>query len=103
MASANTNTQIVSNASSSNKVYKLNAIQIANKDTGNAATVLVNVYNQAALAGTGYTLGYLSVPASSTLTMLDKGTSIYLMENQSVGINASSSLVNVIASWEEIS
>ena len=97
-------TSIVSNAASSGKVYKINSIIVANVDGTNNAEITINVYSQAALGGTAFALAStISVPADATLVVIDKNTSIYLKENQSIG--AIASLANdlvVTASWEEI-
>lgn len=97
-------TSIVSNAASSGKVYKINSIIVANVDGTSAADISINVYSQAALGGTAYALAStVSVPADATLVVIDKNTSIYLKEDQSIGATAgtASDLV-VVASWEEI-
>lgn len=97
-------TSIVSNAASSGKVYKINSIIVANVDGTANADITISVYNQAALGGTAFPLAStVSVPADSTLVVIDKNTSIYLKENQSIGATAgtASDLV-VTASWEEI-
>ena len=97
-------TSIVSNAASSGKVYKINSIIVANVDGASAADITVSVYNQAALGGTAFPLAStVSVPADATLVVIDKNTSIYLKEDQSIGATAgtASDLV-VVASWEEI-
>jgi hypothetical protein len=97
-------TSIVSNAASSGKVYKINSIIVANVDGTATADITINVYNQAALGGTAFALAStVTVPADATLVVIDKNTSIYLKENQSIGAIASvaNDLV-VTASWEEI-
>jgi hypothetical protein len=97
-------TSIVSNAASSGKVYKINSLIVANVDGASAADITINVYSQAALGGTAYALAStVSVPADATLVVIDKNTSIYLKENQSIGATAGTAndLV-VVASWEEI-
>jgi hypothetical protein len=97
-------TSIVSNAASSGKVYKINSLIVANVDGTSAADITINVYSAAALGGTAYALAStVSVPADATLVVIDKNTSIYLKENQSIGATASAAndLV-VVASWEEI-
>jgi hypothetical protein len=97
-------TSIVSNAASSGKVYKINSIIVANVDGTSAADITINVYSQAALAGTAYALAStVSVPADATLVVIDKNTSIYLKENQSIGATAGTANDLVVtASWEEI-
>ena len=97
-------TAIVNNAASSGKVYKINSIIVANVDGTSAADISINVYSQDDLGGTAYALAStVSVPADATLVVIDKNTSIYLKEDQSIGATASASndLV-VVASWEEI-
>jgi hypothetical protein len=94
----------VNNAASSGKVYKINSIIVANVDGTSAADITINVYSQDDLGGTAYALAStVSVPADATLVVIDKNTSIYLKEDQSIGATAAtaSDLV-VIASWEEI-
>ena len=98
-------TAIVSNAASSGKVFKINMIQIANVDGTNAADITINLYSQDDIGGTGYALAKtISVPADTTLVVLDKNTAVYLEENRSIGAIASiaNDLV-VICSYEEIS
>lgn len=97
-------TSIVSNAASSGKVYKINSLIVANVDGTSNADITINVYSQAALGGTAYALAStVSVPADATLVVIDKNTSIYLKENQSIGAIASAANDLVVtASWEEI-
>jgi hypothetical protein len=97
-------TQLVSNAASSGKVFKINSIVAANVDGTTAADISINVYSAAALGGTAFPIAStISVPADATLIITDKTTSFYLLENQSIGATAgtASDLV-VTASWEEI-
>lgn len=97
-------TQLASNAASSNKVFKINTIMIANIDGTNAADVTVNIYSAAELGGTPLAIAStITVPADATLVVVDKGTSFYLLENQSIGAIASAAgdLVATI-SFEEI-
>lgn len=101
-----TNAQVlVSNAASSNKVLKVNTIIVANIDGGNAQDVTVNYYPEDDIGGTGVAIAStLSVPADSTVLVLDKNSSIYLEEDRSIGALAggNSDLVAII-SYEEIS
>jgi hypothetical protein len=97
-------TSIVSNAASSNKVFKINMIMVANVDGTNAADITINKYSAAALGGTAFPIAStISVPADATLIILDKTTALYLLENESIGAIASvaNDLV-VTCSWEEI-
>lgn len=78
---------------------------VANTEGTNNYSVTVNVYSQAALGGTAFPIAStLSVPADSTVIVLDKASSIYLKENQSIGATAgTANTIVVTASWEEIS
>jgi hypothetical protein len=98
-------TSLVSNAASSGKVYKINSIVVANVDGTNNTEVTVNVYSQAALGGTAYALAStIVVPADASLIVIDKTTSFYLLENQSIGATAGTANDLVVnCSWEEIS
>ena len=97
-------TSIVSNAASSGKVYKINSLIVANVDGTSNAEITINVYSQAALGGTAFALAStVTVPADATLVVIDKNTSIYLKENQSiVAIASAANDLVVTASWEEI-
>ena len=77
---------VVSNAANSNKVFKINTIIVANVDGSAAADVTVNYNN----AGTNFAIAStISVPADSTLVVLDKASAIYLEENDSIQALAS--------------
>ena len=98
-------TAIVNNPASSGKVYKINSIVVSNVDGTNPADISINIYSQDDLGGTAYSLvSTIAVPADASLIVVDKTTTIYLKEDQSVGAVAGSAddLV-VTASWEEIS
>ena len=97
-------TQLVSNAASSGKVYKINSIVIANIDGTNAADITVNIYSAAALGGTPLAIvSTISVPADASLIVTDKTTTFYLLEDQSIGaIAGTAGDLVATASWEEI-
>ena len=97
-------TSILSNAASSNKVYKINSIIVSNVDGTSPADITISVYSAAALGGTAFPIvSTLSVPADASVIVVDKSTGIYIKENQSIGATAGTAndLV-VVASWEEI-
>jgi hypothetical protein len=98
-------TALVNNPSSSGKVYKINSIMVANVDGASAADITVRLYSQENLGGTGTEIvSTVTVPAKATLIVVDKSTSIYLLENKSIGVTASASNDLVVtASWDEIS
>ena len=97
-------TLIVENVAASGKVYKINMITVANVDGTNACDITISKYSEDNIGGTAYPIvSTISVPADATLIVLDKTTSIYLKEDESIGATAgtASDLV-VTASWEEI-
>jgi len=98
-------TQIVNNAASSGKIYKINSIVVSNVDGTAAADVTVSIHDADDLAGNSYAIiSTASVPADASLIVVDKSTGIYLKEDQSIGATASAANdLIVIASWEEIS
>jgi len=100
-----TNTSvIVSNAASSNQVYKLNTLMAANT-TGSNATVTVKIFNAAAGAGTSVSIAStITVPNGSSLAIIGKDTPLYLEENRSVGaIAGTANAIDIVASYEVIS
>lgn len=96
---------LVSNASGSNKVYKLNTIIAANVDGTNVHNITIRIHNAASGGGTAFPVAStIDVPADSSLIIFDKNCGIYLLENQSITAVASAGNVLVVtASWEEIS
>lgn len=96
---------ILSNASSSNQVYKINSIVIANVNGSNNVDVSLGINNQAAGAGsTTYIARLISVPSRSTLVVSGKDTPIYLEENRSItAVASTSSYADCIISYDRIS
>lgn len=92
---------LVSNAASSGKILKINALSIANI-SGSAATITVDVYKN---QSTAYRLAYtITVPVAATLVVISKDTSIYLEENDSLRVTASANTaLEAVCSYEEIS
>ena len=115
-ALTNTNDNaLVSNAASSGTITKINNIFVSNVNGVAASTVSLSFRNAAnsvtsgtlstASSGTAYRLVYqISVPANTTLMLLDKAGAIYLTENTSLSIQAgTASYLEVVASFETIS
>lgn len=98
-------TQIVSNAAGSGKVLKINLINVANVDGVVAADITVSLYGGASLGGSvTQIVSTVSVPADSTLVVMDRSASIYLEEDRSIGATAGvGNDLKVICSYEEIS
>ena len=97
-------TTILSNAASSNYVYKVNSIIVANDDGTNSADITISYNDAAAGGGTAYKLAStVAVAADTTLVVLDKASSIYLEEDTSLVATASAGGdLDVIVSYEEI-
>lgn len=97
-----TNTTIVSNASASGKVFKVNSLIVSNIDGTNAADVTVEFFDNGT---TAYKLAStITVPADASLVVISKETAIYLEENDLIRALASAAGdLEAIVSYEEIS
>lgn len=97
-------TSVLSNASGSGKVFKVNSLYVANVDGTDSATITITLYSEAGLGGTGTEIcSTVSVPADATILVIDKNTFIYLEEDRSIGATASASNdLKVTCSYEEI-
>jgi len=102
---------LLPNAASSNKVFKINQIVVANS-TGSAANATVNVYTNGAVAqgsapagGTAFPIvSAISVPANASLIAVDKTTAIYLQEGTSITITSgTANALTFSISYEDIS
>ena len=98
-------TSVVSNAASSGKVIKINSLIVANVDGTNNTDITISLYSAAALGGTATQIcSTVTVPADSSLIVIDKSSGIYLEEDKSIGATAGvASDLKVICSYEEIS
>lgn len=98
-------TEILSNATDSGKVLKVNAIIVSNVDGSAAADVTVSYYSEDNIGGTQTEIIQLAtVSANENLIVINKDTAIYLEENRSLGATASATDdLKVIVSYEEIS
>lgn len=97
-------TLLLNNVPNSNQVLKVNIVNVANT-SGNACPVSVGLFTLAGLGGTFLPIvSSVSVPANSTLTVIDKGSNYYIEENQSLGAQAGiASQLVVTYSYEVIS
>lgn len=92
-------TAIVTNPSASNKVFKINALYVANVDGVNAADISVALLRSSVSYEIAHTV---SVPADTTLDVISK--SIYLEEGDELRLTASAnSDLEAVCSYEEIS
>lgn len=91
---------VITNASSSSTVDKLNSIVLGNySNTAVTANVMINRSSTIYYIG-----GVVSIPANSTLVLLGKDTSIYLEEGDVLQANVSANTsVSMSASYELMS
>lgn len=102
---ANTTANVLlSNASGSGLVYKINQIVAANVNGSSAVNTTVSIDNAAAGAGTDFPIvSTVSVPANASLIVVDKTTAVYLMENSSIVVTSgTSSGISYTISYESI-
>lgn len=94
-------TAIVSNAAASGTVVKVNNLVVSNVNGTGSATISATLYRNSV----DYRLAYLiSVPAGSSLVVMDKATGIYLQEGDSLRLTASvNSYLEAVCSYETIS
>lgn len=99
LAVTTTATAIVNNQSSSNKVFKINALYLSNVDGTNNADATVDIYR----SSVAYKIiNTVVVPADSTIDVISKA--IYLEEGDSLRITANAnSDIEAVCSYEEIS
>jgi hypothetical protein len=101
LAVTTTPTDIVINASESGTIIKINNLTIANIDGTNTADITASIFRSSVEYKFANTI---SVPADSSLVVLDKNTSIYLEEGDSIRLTASAnSDLQAICSYEVIS
>jgi hypothetical protein len=95
---------LLSNASGSGLVYKINQIVCANVNGASAVNATVAINSAAAGAGTNYpVISTIAVPASASVIAVDKTTAIYLMENSSIVVTSgTASGITYTISYESI-
>jgi hypothetical protein len=103
---------LLPNAASSGKVFKINSIVATNVNGSSSFAATVAVYTNGAVAkgsapsgGTAFPIAStITVPANASLIVLDKTTSIYLMEGTSITVtSASANNITFVISYEDIS
>ncbi len=93
---------IVTNASGSNKIFKINSIVCANIDGVNDADASVSVFKNQ--SSEFFLVKTVAVPKDATLVVLSRDTGIYLEENDSIRALASAaSDIDIVIAYEEIS
>jgi hypothetical protein len=100
-----TATLLVSNAASSNKIFLIDSIIVANVDGVNACDVTVTRFQSATNTGTAFPIAStISVPADATLIVVGKDNPINLTENESIYVTASAANDLVVdCNWKELS
>jgi hypothetical protein len=110
--SATTAVVLVPNAASSGQVFKINQIVAANVNGTSAVDTTVSIYSNGAVAqgsapsgGTAYPIAStVSVPPDASLIVVDKTSSIYLMEGSSITVTSgTASGITYTISYEVIS
>lgn len=96
-------TDIVTNPAASGKVFKINAIYVANVDGTANVDVTVRFFDASVSSGTAFALANtITAPADATLDLLSK--SIYLEEGDKIQALASANGdAEIVVSYEEIS
>ena len=95
---------IVTNAASSGKVLKVNSLVATS--IGTTTGVTTKIFNKAAGVGNSVSIGTtMSVLTFSSLAVVSKDMSLYLQEDQSIGVFKQSGLgdIDVVCSYEDIS
>jgi hypothetical protein len=84
-------------------VNKVNNI-VASNVTGSAVAVTVSINSAVSGGGTAYDIAYqISVPANASLIIIDKTTSIYVGEAQSIVVTVGTgSAIELTSSYEAI-
>lgn len=103
---------LLTNASGSGKVLKINQIVAANVNGSSAVDATVSIYTNGGVAqgsapsgGTAYpVVSTVSVPADASLIVADKTTAIYLEEDKCISVTSgTASGITYSISYEEIS
>jgi hypothetical protein len=84
-----------------NKIASMTAANV----TATAANITVSINSATGGGGTAYRLAYqISVPANSTLSVIDKSTMIYVGEAQSIVVTSgTTNAIEMVAAYEAIS
>lgn len=99
------NILLLSNSASSNKLLKTSTIIISNTDL--ATPVNISLYYHPAASGSGTAheiFSNIAVDNKTSLTLLDKNESLYIEEDRSLTLVASTgNILKAFISYEEIS
>ena len=98
---------VLTNASASGKVLKINSLVAT--AIGDTTGVTVQLFNSASVStGAGATVSLattMTVPLYSSLAVIDKTNSIYLQENEQIGVYAqvNAGSIDIVCSYEDVS
>lgn len=97
-------TTVLNNPASSGKCLKVNTLNVSNW-TAASANITIGYYTGANVTGTQYQIvGSVTVPANTTLNVIDKTSQYYLEENSSLGATAGTANTFIVTtSYEDIS
>lgn len=97
-------TDLITNASASNKVLRITHITIANTSASGTADITVKLYS-AASGGTGYAIASnVTIPVGASIIVIGKENPVYLEEDRRITVTASAANYLVVTcSYEEIS
>ena len=94
-------TGIISNASNSNQLYRINSVTVTNINGTNAADVNVSIYKN--MMTDYYVASTISIPADATLIVATKDMNLYLEENDSLRASASlNNYLQILVSYEVV-
>ena len=98
------NVLLLSNSSSSNKLLKTSTLIISNTDGATPADINLYYHSQASGSGTANDLfRNITVDNKTSITLLDKNESIYIEEDRSLTLVASTgNILKAFISYEEI-
>ncbi len=100
-AMTTSHTAVLTNASSSNKLFRINSIVVSNINGTAAADATISIYKNATTDY--YVASTISVPADATLIVATKDMNLYLEENDSVRASASvNGYLQILISYEEV-
>ena len=97
---------LLSSTAGSSQSLSVRSLYVGNPSTGTAINVSVLYYSQAALAGTAFPfVPTISLPALTSLVIIDRNSDLSIEEDRSLGILAgtASSSLSVMLSWSVLS
>lgn len=96
-----TQANVIANAAASNKVIKINSLYITNIDGSNSAYITANILRGSDVYSIASTI---TIPADSSMVIINKDSAIYLEEGDGLALTASANGdLQAICSYEEIS